>query len=130
MAIAKQSPLPGDYVRPSLAEFKEAGITHVDYETFIRGHEAELRKHHVPDIQVEPEPMGAEEIVIIDEIPTTTDDPSKPWEYVRDERGIITGTRAVAPEQKEGSATAGVQPSDPEENGPAETATGAPPAAV
>ncbi len=69
---------------------------------------------------------------------------SVPWEYVRDERGIINGTRALpdvvvppeSPPSREESDPAGVSspkpataPESPENTGPADTATGATPAA-
>ncbi len=50
MATAKVLPLPPDYVRPTLAEFKAAGITHVGYEEYFTRHENELRKHYVAPI--------------------------------------------------------------------------------
>lgn len=45
-------PLPPDYVRPTLAEFKAAGLKPELYEQFCNGHEAELRKHYKPPAPV------------------------------------------------------------------------------
>jgi hypothetical protein len=58
MAASKLNPLPVDYVRPSLAEFLAASNTHrkQDYLSFFEGHEAELRKHYVPQSPELPDP--------------------------------------------------------------------------
>jgi hypothetical protein len=169
--------LPTDYVRPTLAEFLAASKAHTAAEhlPWCERYEAGLRRHFVPPaLEPEPELEPADEIMILDELPSEPADPSAPWEYVRDARGIITGTRPIAapasPELPAGykrptleqftaagypaeryeaffenhesrlrrgettpgeePAPAGVQPSDTEENGPAESATGAPPPAV
>ena len=72
MAQPKLAPLPPDYVRPTLAEFKAAGITHTSYEHFCAGHEAELRKHYQPVLLPETlaasdEPEPALELAELDE---------------------------------------------------------------
>jgi len=66
--------------------------------------------------------------------PLATVDAASPWEYVRDARGIITGTRQVAAaEPEEETPPAPVEPpmsqENPEQSGLASSATGAPPGA-
>lgn len=63
MALA---PLPPDYARPSLEEFKAAGITHVSYEKFFEQHEAELRKHYVAPPAEPSEEPSEDELLFVD----------------------------------------------------------------
>ncbi len=136
MAASKSNPLPPDYVRPTLAEFLAASKAHTQagYLPFVLGHEAELRKHYVAP-EAPPEPAAEGEAVVVEAAPASLPlEPGEPWEYVRDARGIITGTRPLPKEETPEPAvpspeTASI-PVAPEENGLAASATGVPPLAV
>jgi hypothetical protein len=82
------SPLPADYVRPTLEEFVANGYQAEHYQAFFVRYENGLRV-------AEAAKAGVKDLT--DELELVAAVAEQPWSYVRDANGIITGTTGTVP---------------------------------
>lgn len=103
-AMPDLGPLPADYIRPALEEFLAKGYAsdlppddqQAHYEAFFERYEAGLRElEHAG--KTEAAPTLELELVDAETLPPAVEELGElaelepPWEYERDERGVITG---------------------------------------